>query len=51
LRFDNFDNASLPLRKVDYSGRTILESPIRGRMRNRYNNRKAFIWMRFELVD
>lgn len=51
LRFDNFDNASLPLRKVSYSGRTILEGPIRGRMRNAHNNRKAFVWMRFELVD
>ncbi|MBA6152010.1 hypothetical protein [Gelidibacter maritimus] len=51
LKFDNFDNASLPLRKVSYSGRTILEGPIRGRMRNAHNNRKAFVWMRFELVD
>ena len=51
LRFDNFDNASLPLREVDYSGKTILEGPIRGRMRHRSNNRKAFVWMRFELID
>lgn len=51
LKFDNFDDASLPLRKVNYSGKTILEGPIRGRMRNRSNNRKAFVWMRFEIID
>jgi hypothetical protein len=48
LKFYNFDGVSLPLRKV---GDNILEGPIRARNRGGDLNQKAFVWMRFEIID
>lgn len=46
--FDHFDGASLPLRNI---GNNVLEGPIRARNRGTSLDRKAFIWMRFELIE
>jgi len=51
LKFDNFDGTSLPLRKVNYPGKMILEGPIRARNRGSDLDEKAFVWMRFEIID
>lgn len=48
LKFYNFDGVSLPLRKVDNN---ILEGPIRARNKGGNLNQKAFVWMRFEIID
>lgn len=48
LKFYHFDGVSLPLRKV---GDNILEGVIRARNKGGSLNQKAFVWMRFELID
>lgn len=50
IKFDNFDGNSLPLRKVNEKGKTILEGPIRARNKGSSNDEKAFVWMQFELL-
>lgn len=49
--FIDFDGTSLPLRQLDYPGKVILEGPIRARNPGPDSNEKAFVWMRFELID
>ncbi len=51
LKFDHFDGIALPLRDVGYAGKTILEGPIRARNKGKDLNQKAFVWMRFQLID
>lgn len=49
MKFDNFEGFKLPLTKVDYDRKTILEGVLRARGATPAN--KAAIWLRFELVD
>lgn len=51
LLFDHFDGISLPLRNVNKNGKIILEGPIRARNKGSELVEKAFVWMRFELID
>lgn len=51
FKFDHFDGASLPLRNVNPNGKIILEGPIRARNKGKKLIEKAFVWMRFELID
>lgn len=50
FKFDHFDGISLPLRNVNKNGKMILEGPIRARSKGKLIE-KAFVWMRFELID
>jgi hypothetical protein len=49
IKFDKFDGFKLPLTKVNYPTKTILEGPIRARGKTAAN--KAALWIRFELID
>lgn len=51
LLFDHFDGLSIPLRNVNKNGKMILEGPIRARNKGSELIEKAFVWMRFELID
>ena len=51
FKFDHFDGVSLPLRNVNPNGKMILEGPIRARNKDKELIEKAFVWMRFELID
>src|SRR5690606_19911100 len=46
IKFDDFDGMVLPLTRVDYPDKIILEGPIRARGKTAAN--KAAIWVRFE---
>ena len=51
VQLHHFDGLSLPLADVGYNGKIILEGPIRARNKGNALNEKAFVWMRFELID
>ncbi|HUH28751.1 thiol-activated cytolysin family protein [Gelidibacter sp.] len=51
LQFDHFNGGTLPLRNVGKNGDIILEGPIRARNKGPESLEKAFVWMRFELVN
>lgn len=51
LDFDDFGGGYLQLRQIIAGDRTILEGPIRARNKGKKVTEKAFLWMRFELVD
>lgn len=47
LKFDIFEGTTLALTQIDSPGKPILEGPIRARGKDE----KAFVWMRFQIVD
>lgn len=51
LRFDYFGGLKMPLRKVNNHNKVVLEGAIRARNEGSELTDKAFLWVRFELVE